>query len=403
MMNPKALRAKMQFNKKIKNTYPNLKVLTPYQNAQTKITVKCLLCGHTFERIPRLIFRNHTKYGCPFCNIQDRSKKRRTPKEKFIEALMHKRPNIKYLSGYISMKKRAKFKCLRCNCIFTAYPTNVLHHNRYSCPKCSINLRAHEHTLPEHEYEEKFNEKFPNLTLLSKYINSRTPIIVRCNICGHTWNSKPLLLLNRKIGCSICANKQNGIHSRKKADEFEKEISQIAPNLRLLSPYVMNKRKVLVQCKKCNYKWYVRPNDLISGYTTCKKCFSFSKGEQHIIKILNENNIKYQIGFKPKGLVDKSNLHYDFKIKNTKILIEFNGKQHYQPIKYFGGTKQFNIQQKHDQMKKEWAYNNGYQLFIIKYNDNLQQQMYKIIRIVSHYKETFHNTNELNNKNKKEY
>ena len=45
-------------------------------------------------------------------------------------------------------------------------------------------------------------------------------------------------------------------------------------------------------------------------------------------------------------------------MKNYKkeILIEFNGKQHYQPIKYFGGTKQFNIQQKHDQMKKKWAY-----------------------------------------------
>lgn len=86
-MNPKALRAKIQFDKKIRNTYPNLKVLTPYQNAQTKITVKCLLCGHTFERIPRLIFRNHTKYGCPFCNIQDRSKKTQNTKRKIHRSL----------------------------------------------------------------------------------------------------------------------------------------------------------------------------------------------------------------------------------------------------------------------------------------------------------------------------
>lgn len=37
------------------------------------------------------------------------------------------------------------------------------------------------------------------------------------------------------------------------------------------------------------------------------------------------------------------------------MLIEFQGKQHEQPIEHFGGEKQFKVQQEHDRRKREYA------------------------------------------------
>ena len=62
-------------------------------------------------------------------------------------------------------------------------------------------------------------------------------------------------------------------------------------------------------------------------------------------------------------------MHFDFKIKN--ILIEYQGLQHYQPIEHFGGQKAFMIQQKHDQIKRDWAIKHGYREIEIKYGQNI--------------------------------
>ena len=41
----------------------------------------------------------------------------------------------------------------------------------------------------------------------------------------------------------------------------------------------------------------------------------------------------------------------DLYIPKYNILIEYNGEQHYRPIDYFGGEKQFEIQQEHDRRR----------------------------------------------------
>ena len=38
-----------------------------------------------------------------------------------------------------------------------------------------------------------------------------------------------------------------------------------------------------------------------------------------------------------------------------KYLIEYNGKQHYEPIEYFGGEEGLKIRQQNDKIKNEYA------------------------------------------------
>jgi hypothetical protein len=51
------------------------------------------------------------------------------------------------------------------------------------------------------------------------------------------------------------------------------------------------------------------------------------------------------------------------------FLIEFNGRQHYTEIKYFGDGEGFHEQQLRDNIKIEWAKNNNIPLLIIKYTE----------------------------------
>ena len=73
------------------------------------------------------------------------------------------------------------------------------------------------------------------------------------------------------------------------------------------------------------------------------------------------------------GLRENFLLHFDFYLFDHRILIEFHGIQHYQPV-LFGrrmGQKDvetvFLAQQKADKIKETWAETNGYTLIVVPY------------------------------------
>lgn len=57
------------------------------------------------------------------------------------------------------------------------------------------------------------------------------------------------------------------------------------------------------------------------------------------------------------------------------VLIEYQGEQHFKPIEHFGGEEQFKVQQEHDNLKREYAYNNGIHLIEIPYTINTQKDI----------------------------
>ena len=51
------------------------------------------------------------------------------------------------------------------------------------------------------------------------------------------------------------------------------------------------------------------------------------------------------------------------------MCIEYNGRQHYEAIDYFGGEKHYESQIKHDKIKANYCLNNKINLLIIPYWD----------------------------------
>ena len=108
-------------------------------------------------------------------------------------------------------------------------------------------------------------------------------------------------------------------------------------------------------------------------------CLSQSHGEFLIEQLLKENNISYiydedyfQDLILPSGSIGR----YDFILldenKQPYRLIEYDGKQHYVPIDFFGGQEAFDRLKKNDEVKNQYAKQHSLPLVRIPYTtDNI--------------------------------
>lgn len=126
------------------------------------------------------------------------------------------------------------------------------------------------------------------------------------------------------------------------------------------------------KCKcSCGNITYVRGSQLKNG--SIQSCgHIFSRGNQKILQILQENNIKYKKEYTIK--YNNKIYRYDFAILNNQntiiLLIEYDGYQHYYCDNRGWNTQEnFKRQQETDKIKDEYAKINNIPLKRISYID----------------------------------
>lgn len=110
----------------------------------------------------------------------------------------------------------------------------------------------------------------------------------------------------------------------------------------------------------CGNEGIIAASELKNSKSMSCGCNSQSKYEMWTEKVLQflEYDYKTQVKFDDLTGIGKGKLSYDFGIYRDKkiiALIECQGSQHYEPVKHFGGDKQFERQQLHDELKREYA------------------------------------------------
>lgn len=132
----------------------------------------------------------------------------------------------------------------------------------------------------------------------------------------------------------------------------------------------------------CGKEKIIRNNSLRKGDTTSCGCRKISKGEEQIQKFLDRNNIVYKSQYTFQDLKSSSNtLSFDFAVfdndNKLKFLIEYQGEQHYFPVKIFGGEKAFERQKNNDLRKQQYCLSNNITLIEIPYYDrNILEEKY---------------------------
>lgn len=107
----------------------------------------------------------------------------------------------------------------------------------------------------------------------------------------------------------------------------------------------------------------------VRGCGHCNR--TLSEGEDRIERWLNDNNISHIKQYTIDTLVDKAPLRFDFAITNEQQevvkLLEYDGRQHYEPVDNFGGVEEYNRQVRSDEMKNDYAKESGIELIRISY------------------------------------
>ena len=140
--------------------------------------------------------------------------------------------------------------------------------------------------------------------------------------------------------------------------------------------YIIKDQKVYWKCLcECGNICMVSRNNLKNGHTKSCGCISYSIGEQNIINILKENNIKF---YKEYIFSDLPKRRYDFYLPQFNRLVEFDGTQHIEYKNHWYQTQEeFSEAQNRDIEKNNYALTNNIPLVRIPYfeRDNITLEL----------------------------
>lgn len=291
--------------------------------------------------------------------------------EQFTQKIREKFPNENYSIIYAGKNSydNSKIKCLDCGKTIIINTGELFRTRRkILCKNCNF---IRQDTLKNRQIiAKKLNNKASNVEFFmkkqSKNGNKGDMVRFTCNKCGkiNEMFVGNLIKNNSNCDCCYCSGQKN----KKDFIIFQQELNENYPNkFTLLSDYTNVKTNIRIKCNKCGFIRNVKPNILLrQGY--CPKCSNnISLGENRIGKWLNENNIVFE---QQKYFQDWNiGIHYfDFYLPNYNMVIEFQGKQHYQYIEFFHKSKEnFNYRKQKDEQKKCSAIYNGLNYLSIKY------------------------------------
>lgn len=134
-------------------------------------------------------------------------------------------------------------------------------------------------------------------------------------------------------------------------------------------------------CHNCGSTHSIDASNLYRGNALSCGCIKMSKGEYEIEQWLKGHNIKFHKQYYFEDLKPNNYpLKFDFAIFNPNIiLIEYQGKQHYEPIDFYGGIEGLQKQQLRDNLKREYCLSHNIPLYEISYKNNIINKLEEFI------------------------
>lgn len=275
-----------------------------------------------------------------------------------------------------------------CGCHkWKASATSRTREDKCFCPFCS-NQRVCKHTsllakFPElcKEWDYDKNDITPDqITHGSSYRAWWKCQKAKCDC--HSWQTRVSHRTSTVdfSGCPFCNSTNICIHNSLfwNKPELCKEW-YYTKNDKLPIEYSVHAReKVYWKCLKNNHVWKATISHRTSkNGSNCPHCKQ-SQGEKQICIILDSQNIEYIPQKKFDDCVYKKKMPFDFYLIDNNILIEFDGKQHFEQVDYWDNDEEYEIRHIKDNIKNKYCYDNKINLLRISYKQI--NNMEKIIK-----------------------
>lgn len=350
-----------------------------YTNNLKKVKIYCKKCKKFFLQSPA----NHLAgRGCPICGVNNQ---KRTLNE-FICKCKQIHGNAYDYSQvvYINNTTPVKIICKVCGTIFEQLPK--VHLKGCGCKKCKTKEHSKKHSLKIEEFIKRaksvHKDKYCYDCVVLHGLKNKVKIF--CKSCNEYFYQYPGDHL-RGIGCPKCGRILASSKTRKSKEIFIEESINIHKHLYSYDQveYKNAHSKVKIFCNRCKTFFFQTPHSHLKGLG-CPNC-NCSSNELKIEQILKQNNISFCIQKRFEDCRDQKPLPFDFYLTEYNMCIEYQGEQHFIPIKRTKSDtnedteKNLNYIKHHDLIKKMYCKDNRIDFFEIMYYEDVDERMNKLL------------------------
>lgn len=204
---------------------------------------------------------------------------------------------------------------------------------------------------------------------IDKFVNINTHIEFLCKKHGvQTMTIKEFLRSKR---CHLCSREEQGNNMMHTSKYVKTVIESYNGNEWLnQDEYIGTTVKNLkIKCGLCGQIYVTSFNAYATDSVAQRKCFSCScresKGEVIIRNFLEDNHIVFEREKSFYDCRDIKPLPFDFYLPNYNLCVEFDGQHHFEDR----GFGNYELTQKHDEIKNQYCKNNNIGLLRISYLD----------------------------------
>jgi hypothetical protein len=272
---------------------------------------------------------------------------------------------------------RTRWHC-RCNCgnEFDVIADNLKKRPNMTCNECAKKIRADKQRI------DRSGVKYGRLTIL-EVVKDTHPTKVRCQCeCGNFYVGIQTDIVTGHTQSCGCLQKERTSESNIK--DWTGIVSKYG--VEFLCQDIMNDKGQWLwkcRCGVCGNIFTALPAKINNGHITSCGCALQSAGERHIVSVLEELNADFIEQYSFSDCKYKYALRFDFAIfNNNKLLylIEYDGKQHFEPIEWFGGIKGFEEIKMRDDLKNTYCQEHNIPLLRFPYTlspEEIKQKIYE--------------------------
>lgn len=250
---------------------------------------------------------------------------------------------------------------------------------RSECPSCGCEAKK---SKIEKNRINNIGQKFGRLTIVDILWDEKpTKAVCKCD-CGNSYiGVKADIVSGHTQSCGCLQSEKTSIANTKDWTSY------VAENgVKFIKQDHMNKKGQWIwecECPLCGNKFYEFPAKVNNGHTTSCGCRIQSFGESYIQSLLENMNIQFRPQYTFNDCKSIYTLRFDFGILyNEQLLglIEYDGKQHFEPIEFFGGQKGFEKTKNRDEIKNTYCSYHNIPLLRLPYTlslDEIKNQIYE--------------------------
>lgn len=235
---------------------------TNYTSSKEPLAFRCKRCGH--RGTTRLEYIK-AGMGCSDCWEARRGQNQKHSLDFVREKFAAKRLEL-FSKAYPNSKTPLSYRCVECGYVGRLRFNDLS--NGSGCRQCGIRRRTSLQKLDLAAFKNHMRKR--GIEVLTRdYVNSETPLELRCMKCRRLWEARPYDVRHAKVGCPRCGHKKGG-QSRAYTHE---QVARASAKLQitLLERYQRSQQPMRVRFERCGHSVQRSWNE-IQREIGCPKC-----------------------------------------------------------------------------------------------------------------------------------